>query len=85
MFFRWFSRRNDPHRMSVPRRPTAPPCHPASPAGFARSRGASAGSFFNSGEGLGARLLGPNDLTQNRERGRREESADSPIYFGRQP
>ena len=27
-------------------------------------RGASAGSFFNAGEGLGARLLCPNDLTQ---------------------
>ena len=33
-------------------------------------RGASAGSFFNAGEGLGARLLGPNDLTQNSSRKR---------------
>ena len=27
-------------------------------------RGASAGSFFNAGKGLGARLFCPNDLTQ---------------------
>ena len=47
-------------------------------------RGASAGSFFNAGEGLGARLLCPNDLTQylfEKEVVAKNRQIH-PIYFG---